>query len=928
MGFRGVQAYMATIFFSHAALDDQIASDVEAWLKSEGFTDIFLDHDSIDGGDKWAEALRQSARACRVVLSLVTPNWLASRECYPEYRMGWLMGKRSVPLLLLEDEGKLNTEAALRLQRILTEDQGVDLTPFLTPYRRLDFTRDAVRANQIRQGLRAAGALTAVGLDPGAFNSDRRIRAAPFPGLASFEDEDADAALFFGRSREISEALEELRAMRAGGDNRVFMVFGASGAGKSSLLKAGVIPRLKREAQAWLPLRVFRPGGDPLLNFAEAIARTLYDHGQTEAHGSLRRTLEAAWRTDRVEEALAAIAERLRSAAGRPDATLLIAVDQAEELARAAGPSGDALAAYLRAALNSGPVWRAAFTIRTDSFPELQAHPRFQGLEARGYDLRSLPNHRYSEVVEGPAKRYSVEIEHGLVDQLIEEAPSKDALPLLAFTMQRLWDLFAADGKITLADYAAMGGLSGVVGDAAERALAGQGQVEAQSSRPTASKLQDQLGALTFVPRLVELNDEGTPLRRVANWAEFDEPAQALLERFADWRLVVKKNDAGTVEVAHEVLFRAWPRLAKWLEPELERLATVHAVMQATTAWDRAGRARDLLVHSGARLRRAKVILGSARYNSTFGPTERAYIAACARSTLTTKSIVAALIAMTLGSPLLFQAAVNEVSPLRISAFQALLTTGPFSEWSYNVLEGKTDRLSNQVVLEFSEWIYSDPDGGWYLGQALSSGAPIDERGVATALQFLSDTYDPACSCWRERTYPDQARHTIATYWATRALLENGVALPSDLISGILQSQHPDGSWSLQADLGEGNATGPTAFSMLTLQNLVRHGLSDQQLNESYVALRSARNWLVASASPNGQWSGYPISNPSLENRGISALSVFALLDSFPHDPEVQALARRWRIFEPPQDSLSYRVLRNLVLLLPQGCRDVTPLGM
>jgi hypothetical protein len=82
--------------------------------------------------------------------------------------------------------------------------------------------------------------------------------------------------------------------------------------------------------------------------------------------------------------------------------------DQAEELARAEGDSGEALADYLRVALAAATSWHLAFTIRTDSFAELQSHRRFRGLEGRGYDLRALTGHRFVDVVEEPAKRYGV----------------------------------------------------------------------------------------------------------------------------------------------------------------------------------------------------------------------------------------------------------------------------------------------------------------------------------------------------------------------------------------------------------------------------------------------------------------------------------------------------------------------------------------
>src|SRR5262249_48422033 len=242
----------------------------------------------------------------------------------------------------------------------------IDLRPCLDAAGGLDLKANREIADRLSIGLRAVGAISRVGLDPEAFAIDRTRRPTPFPGLISFGDDDADAALFYGRSRQLAATLEELRKVRAERDLRPFVILGASGAGKSSLLKAGIIPRLRREAPAWLPLRAFRPGADPLLNFAEALSRTLADFGKIEAYGLIRDRLLEPWsaaeRTtgelsvaglSRLETAIEAEGRKLREAAGRPDASILISVDQAEELARASGSSADALADYLRLALAS-----------------------------------------------------------------------------------------------------------------------------------------------------------------------------------------------------------------------------------------------------------------------------------------------------------------------------------------------------------------------------------------------------------------------------------------------------------------------------------------------------------------------------------------------------------------------------------------------
>src|SRR5262249_36728063 len=158
--------------------------------------------------------------------------------------------------------------------------------------------------------------------------------------------------------------------------------------------------------------------------------------------------------TAALEAVLEAEGHCLRAAAGRQGATILVSIDQAEEMARAEGDSGEALADYLRTALASvASRWQLAFTIRTDSFPELPSHRPFQDLNARGYDLRAIPVFRFDSVVEEPAKRYGVTVDTILVDALMEDAPKDDALPLLAFALQRLWRQYAASGALTRANY-------------------------------------------------------------------------------------------------------------------------------------------------------------------------------------------------------------------------------------------------------------------------------------------------------------------------------------------------------------------------------------------------------------------------------------------------------------------------------------------
>src|SRR5262249_44012408 len=126
--------------------------------------------------------------------------------------------------------------------------------------------------------------------------------------------------------------------------------------------------------------------------------------------------------------------------------------------------------------------------------------------------------------------------------------------------------------------------------------------------------------------------DQGATIRRVADWASFSEEQQELLARFARWRLIVRKGaevGGGTVEVAHEALFREWPRLASWLEPERSRLDALRALEGGAAPWVRNGRDTSFLNHRDKRLAEAKALAASERYRAQLGQFELDYLSAC-----------------------------------------------------------------------------------------------------------------------------------------------------------------------------------------------------------------------------------------------------------------------------------------------------------
>jgi len=624
---------MATIFISHSSRNDSLATPLASWLTANGFDDFFIDHDSIRSGDKWTDELRRAKGSCRVVLCLVTREWLASDECYGEFSAAWYAGKRLIPLVAV-DPTTLDCNQENRLRRVLVEDQGVDIRRAGAPGA-LDLDATPSIADPLKAGLRAAGALAKVGLDPGAFEVDVLVQPEPFPGLASFNDTDADAAIFFGRSSEIARSLEDLREMRASGDKRVYVIVGASGSGKSSLMRAGLLPRIRRE-RPWVALRSFRPGAHPLSNFADAIARSASEVGMSLAPGPIRDALHAAWaKGENLRARLDSIIAPLKQRWDRVDATTLIAVDQGEELVRTQGEGTDALSAYLKAALEDEkegqPVqYSVVITVRSDSLWEVETGKCLEGLGTRVQNIRPLPTYRFATAIEQPCLRYGVDTEPSLIEALMEESGGEDALPLLAFTLERLWKQYSQEKYLRKEHYDAIGKLSGIIEDAAEQAL--MGDPPSASHRSPRNKISDALDAQAahmFLPALAQLDERGTPIRRVAALSIFSDSEKALIDEFVEWRLLVKSGDS--VEVTHEAIFRGWPRFQRWLVPEREHLETLRGLESAAALWSRRDHDPEYLTHRGRRLAEARALTQVDNYRVQLDRNSdaRSYLEAC-----------------------------------------------------------------------------------------------------------------------------------------------------------------------------------------------------------------------------------------------------------------------------------------------------------
>jgi WD40 repeat protein/DNA-binding SARP family transcriptional activator len=381
---------------------------------------------------------------------------------------------------------------------------------------------------------------------PGDGDADRVV--CPFKGLASFEA--TDAPYFFGRERLVAALVARLVGAPLLG------VVGPSGSGKSSVVRAGLLPALTGgvlpQSDDW-PQVLIRPGEHPL--------RELRDGIDTVAGGRFVLAI------DQFEE------------------TFTVCRDEAER--------GRFISEVVRASQRE-PRAVVVIAIRSDFYGRCADYPGLARLLAANHVLvGSMRREELRRAVVGPAQRAGLYVEPDLVETLVRDVEDEPgALPWLSTALLELWQ--RRDGRrLRLAAYDETGGVMGAVARLAED---GFGQLDDPQ----------QAVARRVLLRLAEVEPEGGVERRRLRLDELEEGSGAVADvigLLADARLLTVS--AGTVEFAHESLLREWPRLREWIEEDREDLRLHRAVSSAAQEWRRLDRDDDALLR-GARLTGAR----------------------------------------------------------------------------------------------------------------------------------------------------------------------------------------------------------------------------------------------------------------------------------------------------------------------------------
>ncbi|WP_424407885.1 tetratricopeptide repeat protein [Pasteurella sp. PK-2025] len=674
---------MSQLFISHSSLDNAQSIALRDWLREQGWS-LFLDLDPEHGiqvGEEWRKKLRDAIEECEAMILLMSEHWLASKYCLAEYHMAVTLNKPLFPLVIRPLTQQQIPHAILDKWNIGYLTLGY---PTVKLHVQLP-NGEASVVNFSQTGLESLKrGLTYSGLHPECFQwpplSQYHRPPNPYKGLKPLEQE--DAGILFGRDGAIKSFMAELQRLRTTTQTRVMIIQGASGSGKSSFLRAGILPRLIRHPQHFTVLPIVRPH-DAVLSGEKGLIEALAQGSEHLKLGyskaQLSQLIESLYQADnpdfnadvltQLEQLLEAFIQANQpqtfshATGSRSSPTLILPLDQAEELFTEQHEQTQVFLQLIAQLICRQKVDLLLLaTIRTDAYAALQASPELEGIEQYPFSLPRIAKGAFQQIIEGPAKLLAntqkpLWVDPMLTDRLLkdlEQDGGKDALPLLAFTLERLYIDYAEDGKLELKEYltfqdestqqhSGLGGLRGAVNIAIEEALR-----NAQKDPRIPQDHQACMALLrrAFIPALASIDlKTHRPHRKVAYYDDIPEDVRPLIDCLVESRLLTKDYHASlsitqdkqrlpcykrgiTIELAHESILRQWQVLSEWLKEDIADLSLLEMLQVESLAWLNAGNDPEWLRLRGGRLQDAER-LQQGKFHAYITETQQQYLNAC-----------------------------------------------------------------------------------------------------------------------------------------------------------------------------------------------------------------------------------------------------------------------------------------------------------
>jgi len=528
---------MANIFISHSSKDNEKTKDIFNTLQEIG-NSLFLDFDGkhgLKGGNKWEKELYVRVKKARIMIVALSPNWLNSQWCYKEYCMARVLRKKIIPVVITADN------------RIFSWD-GNDIQHF-------DTTKDDNAIEQLKERI---AELTRH--DISKIYDIKKIDA-PFVGLRSFNKE--EAGIFYGRNNEILDGIDKLNGMASSENQKFLNIIGASGVGKSSFLKAGILPLLELLYQDdWYVLPTFRAKQELLLNlgktfsFANGSKELLSQENTKDFFDAMEEQIykECKSQNRKIEEL-----------------KILFPIDQAEEILSSTNTQEkEQFFKILQTLLEEKSNFFVVWTLRSDHLKKYQDEALLEFLHQQDETLLLQPiaSKELKNIIQEPAYTADVHIEEAVVEEIKEDIRSSTSLPLLAHLLQTLYSKTKSKEKkqITLNDY---------------KALSSEGRnpieniINEQAEKIYKNINEESLVQELFLNHLIKVNSDESVIKQSANLNAIPLKQQAIAEQFVAKRLFVKDGDGSevaTIEIAHEALISSWERFLRWIDEEKEFL--------------------------------------------------------------------------------------------------------------------------------------------------------------------------------------------------------------------------------------------------------------------------------------------------------------------------------------------------------------------
>lgn len=614
------------LFLSYNSRDHEAVERVRAALEIHGVR-TFLDRLDLVPGQPWVMGLEEGLSRATAVAIFLGPhglgNWQRREMWLALDRQAQAEGKGEVFFVMpvvLPDARELGAS-------FLTLNTWIDLRQRLDDEQAISRLARAVLGEVPRAG--------AIGGEESA------PQICPYRSLSAFREE--DAALFFGREEETHELLAMVRSLP------LVAVIGASGSGKSSLVKAGLLPWLRRErppADCW-EIAAFAPGGEAYHRLAAALMPLLEpDAAEVDLLAEAERLgMLLASGGIRLGSVVERVLEKSNGAA-----RLLLVVDQFEEIfTHSSAEDRQQFTELLRAGTTQSRL-TVLLTVRGDFFGAVLSLPReFAKAVNRGQlNLLSLSDEGLEAAIRQPAEKTKMSFAPGLAERVQDDVAGEPGkLPLLEFALTELWHRSLPGATLTHQAYEEVGKVSGAITQRAARffqSLEGKDRTLLR-------------GLMTRLVRVAESPEAGPDTRQRLRLAELSTEARYLIGRLANERLVVTGLDTATreevAELAHESLIREWKELRNWLE-EGRAVLFFRQRLREEVAERRKHPTDESYLLQGSRLAEAEGWL--ARHRDDFSEEERELLAASQdlrerreRQTRTRRRVVVCLLLLGIG---------------------------------------------------------------------------------------------------------------------------------------------------------------------------------------------------------------------------------------------------------------------------------------